>query len=122
MQRLVRRTAKGFIGGSTVASSGALGLTQAVCQVFEIYEMELTPVLIRDLLPTVGFETSHYKEPLTAIHAILRRLISRSIIVRIEAPDGFALYVRTKSAPEADAQTSPASTRGHPSKRHFLPS
>ena len=100
LQRLVRTMADHSRGDSdsetiTKADDGALGLTKAVSQVFQTYAVELTPVSIHDLLPTVGFDTSRYKDPLTSIHAILRRLVSRNIITRKQGSSGSTVYVKT---------------------------
>jgi len=101
MQRLVRTSATRFrsskdgdIGG--LKESGSMGLTEAVRQVFGLYDMELTPVMIRDLLPTVGYDTSRYKEPLPLIHAILRRLVVRGTVTRMVGQDGVTVYLKRK--------------------------
>jgi hypothetical protein len=100
LQRLVRTMANRSRGGNdpktvTKADDEALGLTKAVSQVFQTYDLELTPVSVHDLLPTVGFDTSRYKDPLTSIHAILRRLVSRNVITRRQGSNGSTVYVRT---------------------------
>jgi hypothetical protein len=100
LQRLVRTMANHSRGGTdpetiTKADSEALGLTKAVSQVFQTYDLELTPVNVHALLPTIGFDTSKYKDPLTSIHAILRRLVSRNIITRKQGSSGSTVYVRT---------------------------
>jgi hypothetical protein len=59
-----------------------LGVTDAIRTVFRYYPMWLSPVLIRDLLPTIGFDFSHYKHPLTSIHAILRRLVASGEVIQ----------------------------------------
>jgi hypothetical protein len=64
--------------------------------VFQTYDIELTAITIRDLLPTLGFEISRYKEPLRSIHVILRRLVSRQIITRTQGAQGSVVYVRTE--------------------------
>ena len=101
LQRLVRTTAIRFKsskddGIAEMKRKESLGLTDAVRHVFALYDMELTPVMIRDLLPTIGFDTGRYKEPLTPIHAILRRLISSGVVTRMVGQDGIAVYLKRK--------------------------
>ena len=88
----------------TIPHSETLGLTEAVSLLFEAYDLEFTAVMVRDLLPTVGFDTSRYKEPLTSIHAILRRLVSRKIIARTQGSQGSTVYVRTYPTTAAEEQ------------------
>jgi hypothetical protein len=45
--------------------SGRIGFTEAVRLVFSTYRIWLSPVLVRDLLPSVGFKTDPYKHPCT---------------------------------------------------------
>ena len=91
--RLSASTHKGGMGLNVATSNEPIGLTEAVRRVFATYRIRLTPVLVRDLLPSVGFDTSRYKEPLTSIHAILRRLVLRREVTREKAPDGGTVYV-----------------------------
>ena len=98
LQRLVRTTA-GFsasthkgAGGSTPAS-GPIGFTEAVRKVLATYRIWLTPVFVRDLLPSVGLDTGRYKQPLTSVHAILRRLVVRGEVNRRRVPEGETEYL-----------------------------
>jgi len=109
LQRLVRTAAEHSRGNNgaapvTTFPDERLGLTKAVWHVFQTYDIELTAVTIRDLLPTLGFETSRYKEPLTSIHVILRRLVSRQIITRKQGAQGSVVYVRTEETSTAGKQ------------------
>lgn len=69
-------------------SGDPLGITKAVAQILQTYKVSLTPVLIRDLLPCVGFDASRYKDPLTSIHVVLKRLVISGQAVRRELPEG----------------------------------
>ena len=101
LQRLVRTTATRVTssnnhGIAELKEKDSMGLTEAVRHVFGLYNMELTPVMIRDLLPTVGYDTSRYKEPLPLIHAILRRLVVRGTVTRMVGQDGVTVYLKRK--------------------------
>jgi hypothetical protein len=107
LQRQVRKAADGGNNGRdiiTLADPEGIGLTQAISHVFQTYDIELTAVTVRDLLPTLGFDTSKYKDPLLSIHAILKRLVSRDIITRRLGPRGSSVYVRTDSTQQPSSQ------------------
>jgi hypothetical protein len=72
---------------------GLIGFTEAVRRVLSTYKMWLSPVLVRDLLPTVGFDTDSYKEPLPSIHVILRRLVSSGEAVQSKRLSGSGVYI-----------------------------
>jgi hypothetical protein len=101
LQRLVRRTVRVSESHLESSTSPAVpiyeitstGVTDAVRQVLMTYGIWLTPVLIRDLLPTVGFDTSLYRNPLISIHAILRRLILSGEVIRGKQPAGGTAYL-----------------------------
>ena len=101
LQRRVRSNAAHLSRGneeitsSAIPSSntGPLGVTEAVRRVFHYYPMWLSPVSVRDLLPTVGFDFSHYKHPLTSIHSILRRLVATGELIRANRPQVGTAYV-----------------------------
>jgi hypothetical protein len=96
--RRVPETSSGVPVSSDEAtlSSDQLGITKAVAQILQTYQVSLTPVLIRDLLPCVGFDPSRYKDPLTSIHVVLKRLVM-SGQVRRERPGGHG-YVWTNDS------------------------
>lgn len=78
-------------GGLAGRSSNpeSLGVTEAVRRALQHYPMWLSPVSIRNLLPTIGFDFSRYKHPLTSIHSVLRRLVTAGEVIRITNPSGF---------------------------------
>ncbi|HKS75464.1 MAG TPA: hypothetical protein VJQ82_19805 [Terriglobales bacterium] len=93
LQKFVRAmAAKRSVGGFPEADpahiSPPLGITEAVSRVLEASRMCLTPVLIRDLLPCVGFDTSRYKEPLPSIHVVLKRLVNSRQVMRVPLQNG----------------------------------
>ena len=61
--------------------AGEIGFTEAVRSVLKTYPIGLTPVMVRDLLETVGFDMSRYQSPLPSIHVILRRLLAHQEVV-----------------------------------------
>ncbi len=98
VQRRVRSNAargnKGTTSSAILSSNtGPLGVTEAVRRVLHYYPMWLSPVSVRDLLPTIGFDFSHYKHPLTSIHSILRRLIATGEVIRADRPQVGAAYM-----------------------------
>jgi len=82
------------------AQTGLMGFTDAVRRVLSTYNMWLSPVLVRDLLHTVGFDTSLYKEPLPSIHVILRRLVSSGEAMQCKLSSGSAVYIRASAVEE----------------------
>jgi hypothetical protein len=84
----------------------AIGFTAAIRRVLDTYRIWLTPVLIRDLLPTVGFSTSRYKEPLPSIHVILNRLAVTGEVIRSSRPNGHIAYLWAAEAFQ-DSQETP---------------
>jgi hypothetical protein len=95
LQGIIRSTARQSPRSARTAHAqvGANGFTDAVRQVLITYDMWLTPVLIRDLLPTVGFDTRGYKEPLPSIHVILNRLVSGGQVIRDKRNRQGAVYL-----------------------------
>jgi hypothetical protein len=75
------------------ARMGCGGLTDAVRRVLLTYPISLTPVSVRDLLPTVSFDPGRYKHPLTSIHTILRRLVAIGEVLRVEQSPNSARYI-----------------------------
>jgi|SRR5215472_9455348 len=71
----------------------SIGFTEAIRRVLDIYRIWLTPVLIRDLLPTVGFSTNRYKHPLPSIHVTLNRLALGGEIICRSRPNGHVAYL-----------------------------
>jgi hypothetical protein len=51
--------------------SRALGLTESISEVLRTYDTWLSPVLVRDLLDSIGFDIDVYREPLPSIHVTL---------------------------------------------------
>lgn len=54
----------------------SIGFTDAVREVLRSYPTWLSPMLVRDLLETVGFEISGYQNPLSTVHCLLGRLVA----------------------------------------------
>ena len=101
-----RRSSGEFTELGAADASAELGITEAVSRVLQFSRMCLTPALIRDLLPCVGFDTSRYKEPLPSIHVVLKRLASNRLVMRfpMHGNDGYLwLNLRTNSKPPAAA-------------------
>ena len=98
LQRLVWTTA-GFSAtthkgpGASASASGPIGFTEAVRKVLATYRIWLTPVFVRDLLPSVGLDIGRYKHPLTSVHAILRRLVIRGEVNRRKVPEAETEYL-----------------------------
>jgi hypothetical protein len=90
-------------GARYVPQAEAIGFTEAVRQVLSTYRIGLSPVAVRDLLPTVGFETSLYHEPLPSIHVILKRLVSRGEVTQNKLPSGVTVYVWSSSIEEVSS-------------------
>src|SRR5947209_6637035 len=78
LQKIARWSAlRQSSGNPSVAgsSSAKLGLSEAICNVLRLYGTWLSPVLVRDLLSSVGFDVGGYHEPLPSIHVTLKRLV-----------------------------------------------
>ena len=60
----------------------SIGFTEAVRQVLFTYRVWLTPGVVRDLLPSVGFEPSQQKHELSSVHTVLKRLVRSGMAVR----------------------------------------
>lgn len=92
LQRFVRAMAAKRDGGGfpeTPADvSSPPGITEAVSRVLQASRMCLTPVLIRDLLPCVGFDPTRYKDPLPSIHVVLKRLVNSRQVMRVPSQSG----------------------------------
>jgi hypothetical protein len=100
LKRQLRSTAAHLLwkagrAASSVPSTrmGSVGVTDAVRRVLGTYPISLTPVSVRDLLPSVGFDPDRYKHPLTSIHSILRRLVATGEVARIDQPPNTTRYV-----------------------------
>lgn len=83
-QALLRLGVDGSAGLSRAGSrpERAIGFTEAVRQVLFTYRVWLTPGLVRDLLPSVGFEPSRHKHELSSVHTVLKRLVRNGTAVR----------------------------------------
>jgi hypothetical protein len=88
------------------AEGRTIGLTEAVCKVLRLYETWLSPVLVRDLLSSVGFEIAAYHEPLPSIHVTLKRLVSSGEAVQCKASSGGSVY--TLANPQQKRLESPS--------------
>jgi hypothetical protein len=118
LKRLIRRTVRmSQVASRTTRTAaapafelGSIGFTEAIRRVLATYGIWLTPVLIRDLLTTVGFSTSRYKEPLPSIHAILNRLALGGEVIRSGRPSGHSAY-RWAEAFEIPQETHGGSSR-----------
>ncbi len=85
-----------------------IGFTDAVRHVLFTYRIWLSPVLVRDLLPTIGFDTDSYKQLLPSIHVILRRLVARGEALESKlSPSGF-VYIWASGANKATHSASGA--------------
>jgi len=73
--------------------SEEVSYTEAIRSVLKTYPVPLTPVMVRDLLTTVGFDVTKYQKPLPTIHVILRRLVASQEVVRGETRDRKSAYV-----------------------------
>lgn len=97
LQKLLRRTvrfgAPNKPANVEVLAHCSFGATNAVQCVLTTYRIWLTPALVRDLLPSIGFDTGRYKEPLTWIHGSLRRLVLCGKVIRREAVTGKSEYL-----------------------------
>jgi hypothetical protein len=96
LQKLARWSAlqqsSGNLPAANAPQSGTVGLTEAVCKVLRLYETWLSPVLVRDLLSSVGFEIGIYHEPLPSIHVTLKRLVSSGEAVQCKRSSGGSVY------------------------------
>lgn len=114
MVRRVPENASGFPVPNEAGLSGdAIGITKAVAQILQTYKVALTPVLIRDLLPCVGFDASRYKDPLTSIHVVLKRLVISGQVVRRELPEGNGYLWNSYSAQINVVPSGPKFPRNH---------
>lgn len=59
-----------------------LGFTDAVRTVLRNYPVWLTPILVRDLLATVGFDISGYQNALSTVHCLLGRLVASGEVIQ----------------------------------------
>jgi hypothetical protein len=75
------------------AEDGPIGFTDAVRRVLSTYRIWLSPVQVRDLLPTIGFDTNAYREPLPSIHVILRRLVPSGEVLQGKPSPGGTAYI-----------------------------
>jgi hypothetical protein len=84
--------------------SGRIGFTDAVRLVFSTYRIWLSPVLVRDLLPSIGFKTDPYKHPLPTIHVILKRLVSRGELIQCKQSSGVTVFFWASAVEEIKSQ------------------
>lgn len=89
LQRVDRHVSEASNEGSR---SNVLGLTEAISQVLRTYDTWLSPVLVRDLLESVGFDTGGYREPLPSIHVTLKRLVDRGEAIQSKLSSGGSAY------------------------------
>lgn len=80
LQTLARTQALFRLGGGGCStarnhSETPIGFTEAVRQVLFTYRVWLAPGLVRDLLPSVGFEPRRHKHELSSVHTVLKRLV-----------------------------------------------
>jgi hypothetical protein len=90
-----------------------MGVTEAIRKVLHAYPIWLSPVSIRDLLHTVGFDSSRYKHPLTSIHSILRRLITLGEVVRIDCAQRGHMYTLAENCGDERPTGSQPHLHGH---------
>jgi len=69
----------------SVSKISGMGITEAVRHILIAYPTVLTIPCIRDLLENDGFDMSRYKEPLTSVHVIIKRFVSRGLVVQATA-------------------------------------
>ena len=67
-----------------IAEKESVGLSDAIRRVLSTYPIPLSPVVIRDLLPTVGFkgDLRSYDSPLRSICISLRRLVAHGEVIQ----------------------------------------
>jgi hypothetical protein len=83
-----------------------IGFTDAVRLVLRNYRIWLTPTLVRDLLPTTGFDSDSYRQLLPSIHVILRRLVaSGEALENRLSPCGSVFICASAVADAANADT-----------------
>lgn len=97
----------------SIIEEASPGFTEAVRKVLLTYRIWLTPVLVRDLLPTIGFDTEPYQEPLASIHVILKRLVSNGEVLPRCAPLGGTAYIWALGVSEPDINDSCSSQGSH---------
>jgi hypothetical protein len=73
----------------------AFGLTEAISRVLRTYDTWLSPVLVRDLLHSVGFDIGAYREPLPSIHVTLKRLVDGGEAIQSKVSSGKTVYMWT---------------------------
>jgi hypothetical protein len=101
LQKMVRwAAAQRFAGragerSDKASQSSALGLTESISEVLRTYDTWLSPVLVRDLLDSIGFDIGVYREPLPSIHVTLKRLVDSGKAIRSELSSGGAIYMWT---------------------------
>jgi len=95
------------------AEDGPTGFTEAVRQVLSTYRIWLSPVLVRDLLPTIGFDTKTYREPLPSIHVILKRLVSSGEVIQSKQSSGGTVYVWASAVDETNEVATDGSSNRH---------
>jgi hypothetical protein len=98
--RLERMISWGPVTGSgqppsMIADKKEIGFTEAVRTVFSTHRIWLSPVLVRDLLPSIGFSTDPYKHPLPIIHVILRRMASKGELIQRRDTSGVTFFFYT---------------------------
>ena len=84
------------------AEDGPIGFTEAVRQVLLTYRIWLSPVQVRDLLPTIGFDTKTYHEPLPSIHVILKRLVPTGEVIQAKPSSGGSAYIWASAVEETN--------------------
>jgi hypothetical protein len=96
--------------GAFPAQPAPIGFTEAIRRVLSSYKMWLSPVLVRDLLPMVGFDIERYKEPLPSIHVILGRLVSSGEALQSKHVSGNAMYIWADGSEKTKTRTAPLIT------------
>lgn len=64
--------------GISKTAQESIGFTEAIRLVLETYPVWLAPTSIRDLLPSVGFESNSSRNTLVSTHTVLKRLVRNS--------------------------------------------
>jgi hypothetical protein len=96
------------------AEDAALGFTEAVRRVLSTYRIWLSPVQVRDLLPTIGFDTDTYHEPLPSIHVILKRLVPTGEVMQAKPSSGGTVYIWASAVEETSEVASRSSLNSAP--------
>lgn len=84
------------------AEDGPIGFTEAVRRVLSTYRIWLSPVQVRDLLPTIGFDTKAYNAPLPSIHVILKRLVPTGEVIQGKPSSGGTVYIWASAVEETN--------------------